>query len=55
MYIVSNLIQFSGSFTQSVLHLNLSHVSQPIGGVNAKPLSSEATFFVNVNEAKNRK
>lgn len=25
---------------QSVLHLNLSHASQPIGGVNASPLSS---------------
>lgn len=32
-------MQLSGSFLQSVLHLNLSHASHPIGGVLARPLS----------------
>jgi len=35
------LMQLSGSFTQSVLHRNLSHESQPIGGVLASPLSRQ--------------
>lgn len=34
------LIQFSGSFLQSVLHLKRSQASQPMGGVLASPLSS---------------
>lgn len=33
------LMQFSGSFLQSVLHLNLSQLSHPIGGVLARPFS----------------
>ena len=33
------LIQFSGSALQSMLHRNLSHVNQPMGGVKASPLS----------------
>lgn len=33
------LIQFSGSPSQSVLHRNRSHESQPIGGVLANPFS----------------
>ncbi len=36
-------MQLSGSLVQSVLHRNLSHVIQPIGGVKARPLSSEYT------------
>lgn len=32
-------MQFSGSFLQSMLHLNLSQASHPIGGVLASPLS----------------
>lgn len=35
----TDLIQLSGSFTQSVLHLNRSHANQPMGGVLATPLS----------------
>ena len=38
---LTHLMQFSGSFLQSVLHLNLSQVSHPIGGVRANPLSKE--------------
>lgn len=34
------LMQFSGSFLQSVLHLKRSQASQPMGGVLASPLSS---------------
>lgn len=36
---ITYLIQLSGSFLQSVLHLKRSHASQPIGGVRAKPFS----------------
>ena len=36
----SHLMQLSGSFSQSVLHLNRSQVIHPIGGVFARPLSS---------------
>ena len=35
-------MQNSGSLSQSVLHLNLSQESQPMGGVVARPLSSPA-------------
>lgn len=38
-------MQLSGSFLQSVLHRNLSHESQPMGGVRARPFSSEAAKF----------
>lgn len=34
------LMQFSGSPSQSVLHLNRSHDSHPIGGVLASPFSN---------------
>lgn len=37
-------MQLSGSFLQSVLHLNRSHASHPIGGVRANPLSNATTF-----------
>lgn len=38
------LMQFSGSPSQSVLHRNRSHDSQPMGGVRASPFSrAEAT------------
>ena len=37
------LMQFSGSFSQSVLHLNLSHDIQPMGGVLANPLFKVVT------------
>ena len=44
------LIQLSGSFLQSVLHLNRSHDNHPIGGVSAKPLSSACTVrYMQVN------
>lgn len=33
------LIQLSGSFLQSVLHLNRSQASQPMGGVFTRPFS----------------
>lgn len=36
-------MQLWGSFSQSVLHLNLSHASQPMGGVRANPFSSACT------------
>ena len=36
-------MQLRGSFVQSVLHLNLSHDIQPIGGVLARPLSRPVT------------
>ena len=35
----ANLMQKSGSLTQSVLQRNLSQASHPMGGVLAKPLS----------------
>lgn len=38
------LIQLSGSFLQSVLHLNRSQASQPMGGVKASPLSRPDIF-----------
>lgn len=41
-------MQLSGSFSQSVLHLNLSQLSQPIGGVRARPLSN--AFVIDVRE-----
>ena len=34
-----SLMQLCGSFSQSVLHLNRSQASQPMGGVIARPLS----------------
>lgn len=37
-------MQLSGSFLQSVLHLNLSHANHPIGGVKANPLSNPDIF-----------
>lgn len=37
-------MQLSGSFLQSVLHLNLSHANHPIGGVLAKPFSRQKLF-----------
>lgn len=43
----THLIQLSGSFLQSVLHLNLSQASQPIGGVLARPFSSAGTEVTN--------
>ncbi len=36
---IAYLMQFSGSFLQSTLHLNLCQVSHPMGGVRARPLS----------------
>ena len=41
---MSYLIQLSGSFLQSVLHLNRSHDNQPMGGVKARPLSNPCTL-----------
>ena len=41
-------MQFFGSFVQSILHLNLSHVSHPKGGVTASPLSNDWTTGINV-------
>lgn len=38
------LMQFSGSPSQSVLHLNRSQDNHPIGGVRAKPFSKAVTF-----------
>ena len=38
-------MQLSGSLSQLILHRNLSQAIQPIGGVNAKPLSSEKTWL----------
>lgn len=35
----SHLMQLSGSFLQSVLHLNLSQASHPMGGVFTRPFS----------------
>lgn len=46
------LIQLSGSFLQSVLHLNLSQASHPMGGVRARPFSSPRTKLTKV-KAKN--
>ena len=34
-------MQCFGSFTQSMLHRNLSHANQPMGGVKANPLSRQ--------------
>ena len=42
------LMQFFGSFVQSILHLNLSHVSHPKGGVTASPLSNDWTTGINI-------
>ena len=39
-------MQLSGSFLQSVLHLNLSQVIHPIGGVLANPLSNEVDPWI---------
>ena len=41
-----DLIQFSGSFSQSMLQRNLSQASHPIGGVNDKPFSSEYILLI---------
>lgn len=41
------LMQLSGSPSQSVLHLNRSQLSHPIGGVLASPLSKHSTLFTN--------
>ena len=41
-------MQFFGSFVQSILHPNLSHVSHPNGGVNASPLSNRSTTGIKV-------
>ena len=41
-------IQFFGSFVQSILHSNLSHVSHPNGGVRASPLSNRSTTGIKV-------
>lgn len=38
-------MQLSGSLSQSVLHRNLSHESQPIGGVKARPLFRDSTLW----------
>lgn len=43
-------MQFSGSPSQSVLHLNLSHDNHPIGGVRAKPFSNAFVDAVNVRK-----
>ena len=40
---VSNLMQFSGSWLQKVLHPNRVHDNQPMGGVKASPLSNPST------------
>ena len=36
-------MQLSGSLSQSILQRNLCQVSQPMGGVSARPLSSDST------------
>ena len=36
-------MQFAGSLTQSVLQRNRCQVSQPMGGVSARPLSNPLT------------
>jgi hypothetical protein len=41
-----DVLMLSGSLTQSVLQRNLSHASQPIGGVRASPFSSEVVIKV---------
>lgn len=48
-------MQLSGSFLQSVLHLNLSHANHPIGGVSANPFSSALQKFIIVNVQKSTK
>lgn len=40
-------MQLSGSFLQSVLHLNLSQLSHPMGGVLARPFSSPVAALAN--------
>ena len=45
-------MQLSGSFLQSVLHLNLSQVSHPIGGVRANPLSNVAESWMRIRKAR---
>lgn len=37
----AHLMQFWGSASQSMLHINLSQCNQPMVGVNARPLSSD--------------
>ncbi len=46
-------MQFSGSFLQSVLHLNRSQDIQPIGGVSARPLSRQSADFTRQLKARN--
>lgn len=45
------LMQLSGSFVQSTLHLNRSQVIQPIGGVNTSPLSSAFVKVIKANKS----
>ena len=51
----TNLMQFSGSFSQSVLQRNRSQVIQPIGGVNESPLSRPKDMLQLSNEIKQNK
>lgn len=39
---MSNPMQLSGSFAQSLLQRNLSQVRKPMGGVRAKPLFNDS-------------
>ncbi len=48
------LIQLAGSFAQSVLHLNLSQVSHPMGGVSPSPLSNAKVLNGVDNSNNNR-
>jgi hypothetical protein len=47
--VFTHLMQFSGSFSQSVLHRKRCHDSQPMGGVLASPFSRPCTCCVSDN------
>ena len=46
-------MQLSGSLLQSVLHMNLSQVSHPIGGVLANPFQDDLSFHEGASFASN--
>lgn len=50
-----HLMQFSGSFAQSVLHLKRTQGSHPIGGVLSSPLSSGETRRARPSKIPNEK
>ena len=51
-----DLMQFSGSLSQSVLHPNRIHDNQPIDGVNARPLlSGEQGPVINRRRSRRRR